>query len=442
MSYKITETTFLNIVKKPACPHANATEIKNGVAKAGHEECRIRCKGNYFVGGECNYGGIHTLKKDLLVINKNFAFLDDFYVLQQELQAVSNEQEFNKLQKQFLDKVDNLSSNVSFEQVEKIIKGKEITKKEKIEFWQKEITRVKRSLQLGEIESREAEQQFLQAQNNLQGRNDDDIVENLPERIESVFTDGVEIKKTIPAKNITKSEKLQKAESKKNTKKKHFLRLQAYLNGLEKDLEDKIKEWETFTDDTAVEQIPDRKILQDNATNLLKGTCCGIENFQASFTDKFRQNLRGASRNLKLIAEQIRNKTYQDVKEYQSLFEKTEELGREIKGLQAQHADAVRRGDTAEATRLMAIIKKKTGQYTKKQEELQKSGLGEFFTNDFMKDLFKSIVEGDLSEVIDPKETEPTFWEKNKNYILGGLGIFAILLIFWIFWKKIIRMFS
>jgi hypothetical protein len=61
MSYEITSQDFRLIVKNPDC---QGQEVENGTDKEGHQNCKF-CKGNYFVGGECNYGGTHKMINDL-----------------------------------------------------------------------------------------------------------------------------------------------------------------------------------------------------------------------------------------------------------------------------------------------------------------------------------------------------------------------------------------
>ena len=50
MAYEITPQDFSSIVKNPRC---KGTETTNGLAEEGHSSCG-HCRGNYFVGGECN----------------------------------------------------------------------------------------------------------------------------------------------------------------------------------------------------------------------------------------------------------------------------------------------------------------------------------------------------------------------------------------------------
>src|SRR4051812_14668900 len=99
MAYEITPQDFCLIVKNPRC---KGTEITNGLAKEGHERCN-HCKGNYFVGGQCNYGGDHEMEKDLRLINQNFDKFNELVKKHTKLTKSNNEKEFNKIKTSLLD---------------------------------------------------------------------------------------------------------------------------------------------------------------------------------------------------------------------------------------------------------------------------------------------------------------------------------------------------
>jgi hypothetical protein len=72
MTYKITVEDFRRIVNVAACRQGcRGQEVQGGNAKEGHGECGA-CPGNYYAGGECNYGGRHKLSEELDRINQNF----------------------------------------------------------------------------------------------------------------------------------------------------------------------------------------------------------------------------------------------------------------------------------------------------------------------------------------------------------------------------------
>ena len=104
MAYEITIQDFCSIVKNPRCKGA---EITNGLAKEGHENCNF-CKGNYFVGGQCNYGGEHIMEKDLESINQNFQVFNVLVEKQAELVKSVNEKGFNKTKNVLLGSFENL----------------------------------------------------------------------------------------------------------------------------------------------------------------------------------------------------------------------------------------------------------------------------------------------------------------------------------------------
>lgn len=97
MAYEITPHDFCLIVKNPKCQG----QIENGIAKEGHPNCNF-CKGNYFVGGECNYGGQHKMADDLQQVNQNFRAFDALVKQQVKLSKSKNESEFNNSKRTLL----------------------------------------------------------------------------------------------------------------------------------------------------------------------------------------------------------------------------------------------------------------------------------------------------------------------------------------------------
>lgn len=106
MAYEITSQDFCLIVKNPKCP---GQEVENGLAKEGHLNCDW-CKGNYFVGGECNYGGRHKMAEDLKQINQNFRAFDVLVKQQVKLSKSKNEQEFNSSKQTLLNSFKSLKN--------------------------------------------------------------------------------------------------------------------------------------------------------------------------------------------------------------------------------------------------------------------------------------------------------------------------------------------
>src|SRR5688572_11266007 len=104
MAYEITPHDFCLIVKNPRC---RGTEVTDGGAEEGHQNCG-HCKGNYFVGGECNYGGHHIMEEDLKEINRNFRTFDVLVKQQVKLSKSKSEPEFNKCKKTLLNSFKSL----------------------------------------------------------------------------------------------------------------------------------------------------------------------------------------------------------------------------------------------------------------------------------------------------------------------------------------------
>lgn len=96
---KITEQDFINKVDRHAC---NGKIVENGRAKEGHENC-YGCQGNYLYGGECNFGGEHTIAHDLNIINQNFNRFDLLAKRQDNLSNAVSEKDFNQEKKKLID---------------------------------------------------------------------------------------------------------------------------------------------------------------------------------------------------------------------------------------------------------------------------------------------------------------------------------------------------
>jgi hypothetical protein len=104
MAYEITPHDFCLIVKNP---HCKGQEITDGTAEEGHSSCK-HCKGNYFVGGECNYGGRHEMTKDLKFINQNFRAFDILVQKQAKISGAKNETTFNQAKNKLLESFQEL----------------------------------------------------------------------------------------------------------------------------------------------------------------------------------------------------------------------------------------------------------------------------------------------------------------------------------------------
>jgi hypothetical protein len=119
MTFEITEKDFLNIVQKD---HCLGTETPNGTAKEGHPNCES-CKGNYFVGGECNRGGSHLLTNDLKAINQNFKQFESLLTRQIELSNSKNEKEFDRKKSNLITKFQELEKKCGEEEGESFFYG-------------------------------------------------------------------------------------------------------------------------------------------------------------------------------------------------------------------------------------------------------------------------------------------------------------------------------
>jgi len=96
MVYKLTIEDFRQIVDVAACRrNCRGHEVRGGRAEDGHSSCSS-CPGNYYAGGECNYGGRHVLAQELDQINKNFEGFEILVSRYAKLKKVKNETDFNK----------------------------------------------------------------------------------------------------------------------------------------------------------------------------------------------------------------------------------------------------------------------------------------------------------------------------------------------------------
>jgi hypothetical protein len=95
---KITKLDFLNKVDRHSC---KGRVVKEGKAKEGHENCGS-CQGNYLHDGECNFGGEHTIKHDLEIINLNFNRFNLLLEGQYNLDKTVSEKDFNQQKEQLI----------------------------------------------------------------------------------------------------------------------------------------------------------------------------------------------------------------------------------------------------------------------------------------------------------------------------------------------------
>jgi hypothetical protein len=77
--FEITEEIFKSLInyrqmiKSSKCKNFRSSGRYSGTS--GHENCGS-CPGNYYHGGECNYGGRHVLADEVNQLNKNFEGID------------------------------------------------------------------------------------------------------------------------------------------------------------------------------------------------------------------------------------------------------------------------------------------------------------------------------------------------------------------------------
>ncbi|MEG7979147.1 MAG: hypothetical protein NY202_04580 [Mollicutes bacterium UO1] len=103
MVYKLTIEDFRGIVDvQQARRSCKGQEVRHGSAEEGHSSCSS-CAGNYYAGGECNYGGKHKLDDDLEQVNQNFQGFEILVSRHARLKKVKNEEEFVHEKKELVD---------------------------------------------------------------------------------------------------------------------------------------------------------------------------------------------------------------------------------------------------------------------------------------------------------------------------------------------------
>ncbi|KLL03785.1 MAG: hypothetical protein MRECE_9c046 [Mycoplasmataceae bacterium CE_OT135] len=111
MAYEITPQDFCRIVNNPKC---QGQETEGAQAEVGHQNCSF-CKGNYFVGGECNYGGRHKMTEDLKLVNQNFRAFDILVKQQTKLSQSKNKDAFDIAKNALLNSFQNLEKKCTHE---------------------------------------------------------------------------------------------------------------------------------------------------------------------------------------------------------------------------------------------------------------------------------------------------------------------------------------
>ncbi|CAG8641714.1 9139_t:CDS:2 [Cetraspora pellucida] len=114
--YEITEEKFKSLInwkqmiRNSKCKVGPRGGRHSGTS--GHENCSS-CPGNYYHGGECNYGGHHVLAEEVALINKNFDGVDKLQDRHNQLRLSANtnkekfEEEKNKVLNDFQKVKDN-----------------------------------------------------------------------------------------------------------------------------------------------------------------------------------------------------------------------------------------------------------------------------------------------------------------------------------------------
>ncbi|CAG8546411.1 14279_t:CDS:10 [Racocetra fulgida] len=101
---------FRNIVNvSEARRSCKGHEVRHGSAEEGHSSCGS-CAGNYYSGGECNYGGRHRLTDDLNQINQNFQGFEVLVSRHARLKKVKDEGEFDREKKELITAFENMKS--------------------------------------------------------------------------------------------------------------------------------------------------------------------------------------------------------------------------------------------------------------------------------------------------------------------------------------------
>ncbi|KLL05026.1 MAG: hypothetical protein MRERV_7c077 [Mycoplasmataceae bacterium RV_VA103A] len=116
--WEITEALFKNwidwktMVRNSKCKVRPSTAKRSGID--GHENCGS-CPGNYYNGGECNFGGHHVLSEEVARINKNFDGLDNLTRRHNKLKTSLNKskEEFEKEKEELLRAFDTAKQHCS-----------------------------------------------------------------------------------------------------------------------------------------------------------------------------------------------------------------------------------------------------------------------------------------------------------------------------------------
>jgi hypothetical protein len=98
------------MIKQSGCKTGPRKGNFSGIT--GHENCGS-CPGNYYNGGECNYGGQHVLKNEIAQINRNFEGIDKLEKRHLELRLSTNvsESEFNNKKQSLLNDFNKVRNN-------------------------------------------------------------------------------------------------------------------------------------------------------------------------------------------------------------------------------------------------------------------------------------------------------------------------------------------
>lgn len=115
-NYEITEENFKSLINSKQMIRQSGCKVgpREGTysGTTGHENCGS-CPGNYYNGGECNYGGRHVLSGEIAQINRNFEGIDKLEKRNLELRLSTNvsESEFNKKKNQLLNDFRKVKGN-------------------------------------------------------------------------------------------------------------------------------------------------------------------------------------------------------------------------------------------------------------------------------------------------------------------------------------------
>ncbi|CAG8747510.1 1943_t:CDS:2, partial [Cetraspora pellucida] len=109
---------FIHGFLKKMLSGENKCKVRSSTAKRsgidGHENCGS-CPGNYYNGGECNFGGHHILAEEVARINKNFDGLDNLTRRHNKLKTSLNKskEEFEKEKEELLRAFDTAKQHCS-----------------------------------------------------------------------------------------------------------------------------------------------------------------------------------------------------------------------------------------------------------------------------------------------------------------------------------------